>query len=132
MIYLQSHPDHPKNQPSPSSTVERTRGEFEAVIDHTRDAGNYPKTLIVANGKLVAVCYKQIWGTTIEKEEAEANAAYICKAVNSHETLKEALQEALNIIDRLGDEYREATNRHSSFTNGEYKRLKSALQKASQ
>jgi len=55
-----------------------TKETWEAVIDHNRKAGNYPKTAITANGKLVAKCYEKDW--IIDSQEAEANARLIASA----------------------------------------------------
>jgi len=55
-----------------------TTGKWEANIDHDKRAGNYPKTAITSNGKLVAKCYEKEW--LIGSQEAEANASLIASA----------------------------------------------------
>ena len=59
-------------------------------------------------------------------ETAKVNA----KLIAASPLLLEALKEALTIIDRMGEEYRTATNKHDSFTNGEFKRLDAAIKAA--
>jgi hypothetical protein len=66
----------------------------------------------------------------ISEEQATATAERICSAYNNHDALIAALQDAMNIIDRLGEEYRDSTDRHSSYSNGEHKRLTATLEKA--
>lgn len=57
-------------------------------------------------------------------------AANVAMRVNAHDELVKALQEAMSIIDRLSEEYSTVAKHHSSFTNGEYKRLNTALKNA--
>lgn len=59
-------------------------------------------------------------------EEQQANQKLIAAAPK----LLEALQEAMNIIDRMDEQYRDATDKHSSYTQGEHRRLTEAIQKA--
>jgi len=43
------------------------------------------------------------------------------------EELRQGLRVALVIIDRLSDEYSAVSNRHSSFTRGEYNQIMSVI-----
>lgn len=65
------------------------------------DNGCITAPIFDANDKWMFSAY----GST--KEEAEANAALICKAVNNHDKLVEALKYALNIINDLPTEREE-------------------------
>lgn len=78
-----------------------TQGDFEIRTDHSRDAGNYPRTLIAANGRLIAKCYEKGWVT--DKEEAEANTLLFAQAKNMYYALKD-VYEMLNVGQPLGND----------------------------
>ena len=78
-------------------------------------------------------CYtksKHIFSET-DIEKVKANAEYTALAVNNLHLLAEALEKAMQIIERLDEEYSDATDRHSSYTRGEYNSLKEALARIS-
>jgi hypothetical protein len=66
------------------------------------------------------------WASKYTKQDAEKNAKTFVASVD----LLEALQDALNIIDRLCEEYADATDKHASYTQGEHKKLTNAIKKA--
>lgn len=71
-----------------------------------------PYSLIDADGAIVAVI---LWHPdTMEPEEADANAHFMLRAVNSHEVLVAALKEAREVIKAWrGPDAWEIYDRHS-------------------
>ena len=61
-------------------------GHIKSIAKTEKDKGKYPLTPTVCR-------FKELEGI-ISREEAEANAAFIVKAVNSHEKLLNALKKA--------------------------------------
>lgn len=100
--------------------MKHTTGEWKAQIDHSRSSGNYPKTLIVSNGNLIAVCHKREW--EISQEEAEANAKLISAA-------PDLLRAAHNALVTL-----EAMNRliATTIATETRKELEAAIKKATE
>lgn len=89
-----------KNTIDISKRTNVTVGEWEAIINHARYAGNYPRSLVVANGKQIANCYIPKEESNISREQAEANAAFIVLACNNFDKLVEALNDC---VLALGD-----------------------------
>lgn len=61
-----------------------------------------------------------------EDEEQRANANLIAAAPD----LFTALQKAVEVIERMSDEYSSIAGRHASYTNGEAKIIERAIEKA--
>jgi hypothetical protein len=64
----------------------------------------------------------------VEKDEAEANAKLIAAAPD----MLIALQKAVEVIERMSDEYSSIANRHASYTVGESKIIEGAIKKATE
>lgn len=61
-----------------------------------------------------------------DNEQHKANQQLIAAAPD----LLKALVDAMEIIERLSDEYRDLAGRHANYTKGEFKRLQAAINKA--
>lgn len=120
-----------EEQPSPSSTVERTPGEWE-VWESSVNAPQGHHLFIHAKYKGTICRMEGKDGRIIN--ETQANAAYICKAVNVHEELVEELKAAYAEIRawRNGLNNRNMNKCKVGATFTSETQLKSALQKASQ
>ena len=70
--------------------TKHTVGQWEVNIDHSREAGCYPKTYVDCNGMAIAKCYDKRW--TIGKDEAESNAQLIAAAPILYNAAYSALQ----------------------------------------
>jgi N-acetylneuraminic acid mutarotase len=68
----------------------------------------------------------RIFGKTIE--ESKANAKLIAAAPD----MLEALQKAVEVIERMSDEYSAIAGHHASYTNGEAKIIEGAIKKATE
>lgn len=85
--------------PTPTPEGQKfTKGQWFTCIDHSREAGVYPKTYIECNGKAIAKCYDKRW--TISSTEAEANALLISKAPAMYDALKKAQKLILDMKDK--------------------------------
>jgi len=96
-----------------NTSGQHTKGEW-----HSKEGQIYP----IETGKTLAV----IPYFDKDNQEQEANARLISAAPE----LLEALQNALSIIERMDEEFRTATERHSSYTKGEHKAIQAAINKA--
>ena len=83
----------------------RTQGKWEVELPNLTVDNE-------AEGKQICDCVG--YGTT--NAEDEANAEFICKAVNSHDALVEALSELVEIIDNAAEECSLPNNMLDSFT----------------
>jgi hypothetical protein len=95
--------------------MKHTPGTWTATIDHSREAGSYPRTLIMANGYCVAKCWQKDFA--VDKQEAEANARLIAAA-------PDLLQALARLVDRIEEQKLQDYFPHA------YKRALEAINKA--
>ena len=80
-----------------------------------------PKGFVIA--EVTNDCITHFIGNT---DEAIANAKLIAAAPD----MLIALQKAVEVIERMSDEFSSIANRHASYTNGEAKIIEGAIKKA--
>jgi len=102
-------------------------GELRDVIIAEMDI-NVTEELKAENGEL-----NNQMAESLKLYECQNNAIIKLQAENKrllslNEVLVEALKEAMDIIDRMDEQYRDATDKHSSFTRGEFNRLTAAIE----
>lgn len=114
-----------------NNTVKHTGGEWSTSLEYGQELLNGLPIIEVQTDFTALQNVFPEWIAKVRgnsQQEAEKNAKLIAAAPD----LLEALKEALNIIDRMGDEYRDLSGKHDSFTNGEHKRLTAAINKATE
>ena len=64
-------------------------------------------------------------------DERESNKDRMILCWNNFDELVDTLKKSLQIIERLSDSYRSVANKHSDFTNGEFRMIQNVINKCS-
>lgn len=132
-IYLSEHPAEPAPPTKEVSTVGFTLDERPAISGgmgwFTINPGlvQFP---FWASNKKEHENNKYAWYDDKDVNEAKERAELFLTAVNTHDSLVSALKEAMEIIDRLSEDVSTLSGKHSSYSQGEHRRLSKALNAA--